>query len=217
MGAYTAPTITAAGLTIPSYQAVFNYLIGQYQSIYGANVNLDNSNADIQFISIIALAIVDVLNAVQLDYNNRSPVYAIGAALDTLVALNGLTRKQASFSTCQVILSGAPSTVVNNGVLEDVNGNLWNLPSTVTIGGGGTVTTTATAQVPGAIDAQIGQISGIVGGVTSGWTSVTNAVASVDGQPVETDSQLRTRQAAVDHFDCWNVRRRCSRSRGHAA
>lgn len=191
---YFPPFIGIAGLSIPSYNQILNYLIGQFQTAYGQTVYLGNDSADLQFISILALAMSDSMQALQLEYSNRGPNFAIGAALDSLVKINGLIRKLASFSTCPVTLTGTPGAVITNGIVSDVNGIQWALPPSVVISSGGTSTVLATCAVPGTIDAQIGQITGIFT-PTAGWTSVTNAIAATVGQPVETDAQLRARQA----------------------
>jgi uncharacterized phage protein gp47/JayE len=192
--AYSAPFIGPAGLSIPSFQDILDLYVSQFKAIYGQTIDLDNSSPDFQLMSVIALAAADAAQAVQLDYNNRSPATAIGAALDTLVKDNGLTRKAASASTCTVTLSGVVGSVVINGQVRDINGILWNLPASVTIGGGGTVDATATCTVLGAINALVGQITGIAT-PTAGWTSVTNATPATLGQAVESDAQLRARQA----------------------
>lgn len=194
MGSYSPPVITAAGLSIPTYQAILAYYMTQFRSIYGQTVYLGNDSADFQFLSILALAYSDTVQALQLEYNNRAPNFAIGAALDSLVKINGIARKPASFSNCVVLLTGTPGTTITNGIVSDVNGNQWSLPPSVTIGGGGTVTATAVCTVPGAVGATPGQISSIAT-PTAGWTSVTNLVGASVGLPVETDSQLRTRQS----------------------
>jgi uncharacterized phage protein gp47/JayE len=150
-----------------------------------------------QLCSVFALSWSDLANAVQQDYNSRSPVTAIGASLDTDVAYNGLIRKAASYSTCPVTLYGAPGTVVTNGKVQDSvpqQGYLWDLPATVQIGAGGTVATVATCEIIGAVSALIGQIN-LISTPTAGWVSVTNSSPAALGQPIETDSQLRTRQA----------------------
>lgn len=194
MSSYIPPFIGPAGLSVPAYADIVNYLQEQFKAIYGQDVYLGNDSADFQFIALIALLVQDNMNLAQLLYNNRSPSFAVGAALDSLVKINGLYRKVASFSTAAVTLTGTPGTTITNGVVTDVNGNKWNLPVTVLIGGSGTVITVATAQVTGLITAAIGQINGIAT-PTAGWTSVTNAAAASPGQPVESDSQLRARQA----------------------
>ena len=193
---YSPPIVTSAGLSIPSYNDIFQLYADGFKSIYGQTVDLDNSSSDAQLLSILALSASDCMQAIQLAYNNRSPVTAIGAALDTLVKLNGLARKKASFSTCLVVLTGTPGTVINNGVVRDINGNNWDLPGTVTLDGGGTATVTAVCETPGAINITAsGQLS-IIFTPTAGWSSVNNGSnVAVVGQPVETDAQLRGRQA----------------------
>ena len=193
---YTPPYVGSAGPVINGYQDILAYYLAAFQSIYGNTVALGNDSADFQWISIIALAEADEEAGLQLAYNQQSPATAIGAGLSVLVALNGLARKAASYSTCLVDITGTAGAVITNGVVQDVNGNLWNLPTSFTIGSGGTVTVTATAQQVGAINITApNQITTIVT-PQAGWTSVNNDsnVASI-GQPVETDSQLRVRQA----------------------
>lgn len=192
---YQAPTVDATGLHISSFQDILDYYTQQFQSIYGQQVDLENDSADFQFISLAALIASDSLNTAQLIFNNAGPVSAVGPALDILVKLNGLTRKPASNSTCLVTLTGTAGTVITNGVVSDVNGNSWNLPVNVTIGGGGTVTVLATAALPGPVTVAASQITGIVTPV-AGWTAVTNGsnLPSV-GVAVEADSSLRARQA----------------------
>ncbi len=192
--AYQAPYIDAAGLRIPSYTDILADLIAQAQSIFGADIYLGNDSMDYQLLSVVALKISDAFQSVQLAYNSRSPVTAIGSSLDAIVKMNGLTRKIPSYSTCQVTLTGTAGAVITNGIIQDVGGNKWDLPQSVTIGSGGTVTVTATCEVIGAITALNGDINSIVT-PTKGWTSIINSVVAVAGQPVETDSQFRTRQA----------------------
>lgn len=192
--AYTAPTITAAGLTIPLYSDVLADLIELAKSIYGDDIYLGTDSLDYQFISIFALKLTDAYNTAQLIYNNRSPATAIGSALDAIVKINGLKRKPASYSTCQVTLTGLYGTIITGGIVADVAGNLWSLPTPITIPIGGTLTVSATCQTLGAITATIGQIA-TISTPTQGWTSVTNSVPAAAGQATEVDSQLRSRQA----------------------
>ncbi|HLH04939.1 MAG TPA: baseplate J/gp47 family protein [Bryobacteraceae bacterium] len=192
--AYIPPYLGSSGLSIPAYADILNDLLGQFQTIYGQNVYMGPDSADYQFISAVALKISDTMQALQLVYNARAPLTAIGADLDSIVKLNGLTRKVASYSTCPVVITGTTGTVITNGVVRDVNGYTWNLPPQVTIQTGGTVTVTATCSTSGNINAAIGQIS-IIATPTAGWTAVTNTVPASAGQPIETDAQLRARQS----------------------
>lgn len=191
---YFAPSVDSTGFHSPTYSDILNYLLTSYKNIYGQDVYLGNDASDYQWISVVADKIYDVLSALQLDYNNRSVLTAVGAALDGLIKSNGITRKTATYSTCVVTCTGIAGTVIINGVVQDLSGYYWDLSSSVTIGTLGTVDTTATCRTIGAISALPASITSIVS-IQAGWTSVTNSVAAVLGQPVETDSQLRARQS----------------------
>src|SRR6185312_5787937 len=132
------------------------------------------------------------LQAVQGVYNSLDPQLAIGVALDNTGKLIGSPRKSASYSTVLLTLGGTVGAVINNGVARDINGNLWNLPPSVTIGSGGTVTAIGTAQLLGNITANPGDIAQI-SVPAAGWTSVTNLANATPGQPIEQDSQYRAR------------------------
>lgn len=195
MGAYAPPTIGPSGLVLPSYNSILNYLTSTFLSIYGQNYYLGNDSAAYQLLSLIALVCYDSALAIQQAYNNMSPATATGAGLSLLVALNGLQRLAASYSTCLVTVSGVAGTVVTGGVIQNsVTGDLWNLPN-LTIPSGGSITVTATAQQSGPINAAASQLTVITTPV-GGWNSVTNGSNTPSlGQPVETDSALRQRQA----------------------
>jgi len=191
--AYFPPYIDASGLQIPTYTDIENLLISNARSIFGSDIYLENDSQDFQEIALRAQAIYDTMLAVQLAYNNRSPLSAIGAGLDSIVAINGLVRRGQTASTVSVNLTGTAFTLIQNAVVADTNGNLWNLPSSVTLDAGGLATATATSQTSGTVTALAGQVSVIVT-PTFGWTSVTNLDAATPGQAIETDAELRARQ-----------------------
>jgi uncharacterized phage protein gp47/JayE len=191
---YFEPYIDAAGLHIPTYEDIIAYLLNAYEALCPPGVYLANDSAEYQFISVLALAYNDAMQANQIAYNSRGPISAIGAALDIVVQANGLIRKSASYSTCDVILTGTTGTVITGGIVSDVNGNQWSLPSPITIPSGGSITVTATCIAIGSIPAAPGNINNIAT-PTQGWTAVNNTASAISGQPAETDMQLRARQA----------------------
>lgn len=188
----TAPTITATGISAPSFSDVFAYLQAKFRAIYGADAYLDPDSQDGQFLAVIAQSISDA-NAIAIAiYNSFSPATAQGAALSSQVKINGIARDIASFSTVDVLISGTVGTTITNGVVTDSAGNRWSLPPSVTLAGT-TITVTATCQTIGAIPAAANTVTGIAT-PTRGWASVTNPSAATAGAPVETDAQLRQRQ-----------------------
>ena len=194
MSTYLPPILTAAGLTIPNYQAILQDNLAQYQKIYGANQYVGVDSAIYQLLSVISLKNADTLAALQYSYNQTSPATAVGAGLDRLVKLNGIARLPYTYSIANLLITGTPAAVISNGSAQDTNGNIWLLPATVTIGGGGTVNVSATCTTAGNVTAEPGSIN-IVATPQPGWTSVTNAVAAFPGTPIESDSQLRARQS----------------------
>lgn len=190
--AYTAPYIDDAGLHIPTYADIRDDLVEQFKSIYGQDIYLENDSQDYQMISVFALKTYDTMQLLQIVYNNHSPKTAVGTGLDSLVKLNGIRRKEASHSTCEVTLTGTAGTSIAAGVVEDESGNQWTLPENIVLPDS-TIQVTATCVPLGAIEAAAGTINKIVN-PQKGWTAVTNNDAAVPGRPVETDEQLRYRQ-----------------------
>ena len=191
--AYTAPFIDDAGLHIPSYIDIRDDLIEQFKQIYGQDIYLENDSQDYQMISAFALKTYDTMQMLQIIYNNRSPKTAIGTSLDSIVKMNGITRKKASYSTCVLTLTGDIGTVIANGICEDESGYKWYLPANITFENE-TIDIAAQCEDIGAIEATIGTINKIYT-PQKGWISVINKVNAVAGEPVETDEQLRQRQS----------------------
>ena len=187
-------TITSTGITIPTYQQILSALQNLMMSIYGNDIILDDSTMDGQLIGILAEAFNQSNNTAVQIYNGFSPTYAQGSYLDSLVQINGLTRKTASYSTVEVVIEGIGSTVIENGIVSDNEGNQWLLPSTVTIPENGSITVTATAQNSGAVYSAPNTVTTIVTPF-NGWQSVNNPNAANMGEPAESDASLRQRQA----------------------
>lgn len=193
------PTIDSAGISIPAYEDILATLQARYQSIYGSDAYLGEDSQDGQWVAIIAAAINDANAAMVLCYNNFSPSRAVGEGLSSVIKINGLTRKVPTYSTVSLLLTGDTGTIIVNGEAKDDLGNVWLLPSSVTIPSGGTITVTATAENSGAIRAPSGTIT-VINTPVRGWTSVTNPSAAAVGIAVEQDATLRRRQAASRTF-----------------
>lgn len=196
--AYLPARITAAGLTIPSFEDILDDNVQGYLNIYGPNQFVGDSSFVYQFINILSLKCSDVNQGLQYVYNSYGPQTAIGAGQDRLYKLNGIARLAYTYSTVLLTITGTPGTVIPNGVAQDVNGNQWLLPQPdpdpVTIPGGGTINVTATCTTPGNVTAEPNTIT-IIASPVGGWTGVNNSAAATPGQPIEADSQFRARQA----------------------
>lgn len=187
------PTVDDAGISIPTYNDIYQSLISSFKSIYGSDLYVAPDSQDGQLIAIFAKAIHDSNQAAVAVFQSFSPTYAQGAGLSSVVKINGIQRLVASNSTVDLTLVGQVGTVINNGQASDINKVKWNLPALVTIPISGSTVVTATCNEPGAITALIGTITKIAT-PTLGWQSVTNASAAAPGNVVELDSELKLRQ-----------------------
>ncbi|EMQ1062198.1 baseplate J/gp47 family protein [Klebsiella pneumoniae] len=187
-------TVTAEGISAPDYQTVLDTITGYFQQIYGLDAYLEPDSKDGQMVALVALAIHDANNTAISVYRSFSPATALGDALTSNVKINGITRRAATNSTVDLLLTGTVGTTITNGSVRDTNSVIWNLPATVVIGTDGTVVATATCANSGAVAAVAGSVSGI-NTPTRGWASVTNPLAATVGIAAETDAELRVRQS----------------------
>ncbi|MGS2832429.1 baseplate J/gp47 family protein [Klebsiella pneumoniae] len=187
-------TVTAEGISAPDYQTVLDTITGYFQQIYGSDAYLEPDSKDGQMVALVALAIYDANNTAISVYRSFSPATALGDALTSNVKINGITRRAATNSTVDLLLTGTVGTAITNGSVRDTNSVVWNLPATVVIGSDGTVVATATCANSGAVAAVAGSVNGI-NTPTRGWASVTNPLAATVGVAAETDAELRVRQS----------------------
>ncbi|EIW8616966.1 TPA: baseplate J/gp47 family protein [Klebsiella pneumoniae] len=187
-------TVTAEGISAPDYQTVMDTITGYFQQIYGSDAYLEPDSKDGQMVALVALAIHDANNTAISVYRSFSPATALGDALTSNVKINGITRRAATNSTVDLLLTGTVGTTITNGSVRDKNSVVWNLPATVVIGSDGTVVATATCVNSGAVAAVAGSVNGI-NTPTRGWASVTNPLAATVGVAAETDAELRVRQS----------------------
>ena len=197
--------VTENGISAPTYEEILEYFQTQARNIFGSDINLDADTQDGQLIAIISAAFND-LNAQSIaTYNSFNPQTAVGTALDNVVAVNGLVRKQASYSTADLRIVGQAGTLIENGFAIDTFERRWDLPESVVIPISGEVTVTATCEEIGAITAEANSIT-IIGNPTLGWQTVNNPLAANVGDPVETDTALKARQAkstALPSISLW--------------
>jgi len=192
--AYFAPYVDETGFHYPTYNDILEDYIDKMQTIYGTGIYLGADSMDYQFVSVQARKVFDSYQACEIAYNAHSPKTSIGNGLDWVVAINGLTRHKPTHSVADLMLTGTPHTIVENGIVADAQGILWDLPEQSIIGDDGSVIVQATCREYGIVTAASNTITKIMTPV-AGWTSVTNSDPATVGSVTETDAQLRARQA----------------------
>ena len=192
------PTISPAGLAIPTYNQCLSGLQTDYFGIYGADAQLGPNDLDGQLLAIFAQGYFDLCQVLQNIYNSFSPLSAQGAFLDNIVALDGITRTTATASTATLTIVGQVGITITNGQVGDNLGlgTVWNLPASVTIPSGGTINVLATCTTLGAIPAAIATLTNILT-PTAGWQTVNNSAIATPGLAVITDAQLQQNQQAA--------------------
>src|SRR5476649_1219493 len=101
-----APIVSAAGISGPDYADIFAQFQNAFWSINGSDAVLTSDSQDGQMLAVVSQAVYDAGQAIIADYNSRSPSTAQGAALASLVKLNGITKKAASNSQVVVTIVG---------------------------------------------------------------------------------------------------------------
>jgi uncharacterized phage protein gp47/JayE len=187
-------TISETGISAPIYADILASMQASFQNIYGADVYLQPDSQDGQWLAVLAYYYNQCNSMVIAAYNSFSPATAVGAALSSNVKINGLERDTSSNSTVVITVGGTAGAPLTNAALSDPNNNVWLLPASVNIPDSGSIEVTATAQLPGAITLASGVVMTILT-PTRGWQTAATAAVAEPGAPVETDAQLRARQA----------------------
>lgn len=201
-------TLDASGLTVNTVTEIAENLTAAFQSIYGADININANSPDGQMIGILAQAIEDNLQLLVQVFNSFSLESSFGTILDQRVAMSGIARNQGTFTVARVAvtatqavsLPGQDALILDPGAqvftVADTAGNQFQLQTTHAFGGAGTVSLAFAAVTLGQIQTTANTIQTIVT-VTLGIASVNNPTTAgdVEGIPEETDPQLKIRQA----------------------
>ena len=126
--------------------------------------------------------------------NQFNPLTAEGAFQDALGMIYFITRKVAESTLVDCTCSGLSGTVIPAGSLvQDSNGNRYQLVNAATIGAGGTVTATFASVDKSPIVCNAGTVTTIIT-VIAGWDSVTNAAAGITGRVAESQYDFEKRR-----------------------
>lgn len=187
--------LDASGFHYADFPTFLSFYQDEYRAIYGADTYLEADSQDGQWIAVQAQSAYDLCALFAAVYNSFSPSTGQGDALSRNVKINGIKRRVPTFSTADLLIVGQQGTTLTDALAEDSNGNKWAIPSPTVIPVSGSITVTATCQTIGAISAGANTINKIAT-PTLGWQTVNNPLAATEGEPVESDAQLRSRQTA---------------------
>ena len=186
--------VSASGLSVDTLEEVQTALAAAWRGAFGADADLDTPESpDAQIVGILAEREASLQEALEALYSATRVASAIGTQLDGLARLAGVTRLPARATTAAVRLVGTSGTVLAAGRVIELqpSGARFVLPA-ATIGVGGTVDVTATAEATGPTVVLAGAVWTIATPV-SGWTGVTSLVDGETGRDLELDDAFRAR------------------------
>ncbi len=191
--------MTVYGLTEDGFERkrlldILEELETSLKTAFGENIDLTSESGFGQFVGIMSEAFSDQWQSQEDTYNSQYPSTAQSTQLSNVVMLNGIERKEATYSTVTATITGTSGTVIpagNQASVADTQA-VFITQSEVTITAG-TIDVEMVAEEAGEISALSGTLTTIETPIF-GWTGVTNALDADEGTAQETDPELRIRR-----------------------
>jgi len=187
------PEFTVDGISVQTYQEIYDELAASYRLIYGDDINLDADSPDGQRVAIEAQSRLDLQTFGLTLYQQLDPDFSFGTAQNRLIKLSGISRRPGTRSQVDVsVTTDRPVTLPADYAVEDTLGQAWTTLTSVDVPLG-TTTVTLFAEEFGALAADASTVTEPVTFVT-GVLTVTNPLAATPGVDEETAEELRIRR-----------------------
>lgn len=187
------PEFTPGGVSIQTFQEIFDELAAGYRAIYGEDINLAPESPDGQRVGIEAEARYDVQQFALAMYRNLDPDFAQGEALNVLIKWAGLERRPGTRSQVDAtVTTDRPLTLPADYTVQDDLGQQWITGSPVSVPAGSSTVTLYSREF-GAVEAEPGTVTEPVT-IVLGVAGISNEFPALVGQEEETDEQLRIRR-----------------------
>lgn len=161
---------------------------------FGGGLNPALNTPQGQLASSLAAIVSDKDSEIALICNQVDPQYATGRFQDAIGRLYFLTRLPAKATAVTAILGGLAGTVVPAGTIaQDNGGNTYTLLGAVTIGAGGTVSSSWQNVATGPIPCPAGTLTQVYQAV-NGWDTISNPADGILGQNIESPAEFELRR-----------------------
>lgn len=194
--------IDSSGIQIKTLADVVAALTLAFQTIYGSDVNLDQNSPDGQLLNAFALMIIDQSQLIVQDYSSKDPDQAIGASLDAVAQLCGLTRRGGTYTELAAVIVASGSLNLNGldtstpFTIADANGNQYRLINSASLTTGSNTLSFRAVDI-GNVQVSLNTLTTIVTPIL-GVLSANNPTApSTQGEDQETDATFRLRRQAA--------------------
>lgn len=193
-------TFTNKGVEIPSADSVKAELQQMFVDAFGSEINLDDSTPQGQLIVSLATIIMDknnnlmqIINAFNPNTVKNDEVSGL-AWQDALGMIYGLTRKEASKSSVNCVVSGVAGTVIpSNAQAISVNNDLFKISQETVIGDNGQANVVFYSVESGEIPVEANSINRIYTSVV-GWDTINNPSSGILGGKAETRAEFERRR-----------------------
>lgn len=190
-------TYNSAGIDMDPYADVKSDMDTEGKDLWGDGINLEPDGFVGGSFEINSRALATINQIVQNVYDSFRIPNASGTALDSLIALIGLTRQSQAYSTATLTLTASvPTTVTAGSLYGTASGINFATDEEVVFTVAGSKDVAATCTIVGEQNAAAGEINQKVSSVY-GITAVTNAVAAIPGRDRETDPEIRVRHSTA--------------------
>ena len=184
---------TPEGVTIDTFDDIYNRLADGIKGIYGADIDLSQNTPDGQRLGIIAKEILDGQSFGALLYSQLDVDFSFGSFQDVICKIAGVFRSPAKRSQADIdIVVSTDLTLEAGYTIEDDNGQKWLTDSDNTLNAGANVITVF-ADTFGEIQAEADTITTPIT-IILGVDSVTNPLPATVGVDEESDEQVRIRR-----------------------
>jgi uncharacterized phage protein gp47/JayE len=190
-----------AGIIVDRYDDIKNRLIALAEAQWGDSVDTGVDSDDDAWlghkINNVSLLLSEINEVVQSLYDGMNIVNATGTHLANLVALIGLSRQSAAYSTATLTLTADRATTVPAGTRYATAADVvFETDVALVFTAAGSSTVAATCTVAGPFAAAAATITTIKDSVY-GITACTNVAAATPGRYRETDAQLKVRHTTA--------------------
>ena len=188
--------ITDTGIKAPPTNEVIDGVWEMFKKAFGKDMNTAMNTPQGQLVTSLAAIITDERNQMINLLNQFDPRYAQGIWQDGLGYIYFMTRKHATHSSVEIVLTGLAGTTIAAGTLfNDVNGNTWQTTQKTIIGNDGSATAHALCTRSGIVEAAPDTITTIPKAI-SGLDRITNPYAAIAGVNEESRIDFEKRRYA---------------------
>ena len=188
---------TLQGIIVPDTGTVQTDVENEFQSNFGADMDMSASSPQGRLIEMETLSRIGVVSLCALIANQINIDYATGQYLDAIGAFYGVSRHGATKTRVLATVSGVNGTIIPAGsIAKTTAGDSFYLESETTIPPTGNTQSYFLSVESGAIPCATGTLTNIVS-QTVGWETINNPAAAEIGSAMESDFAYRNRIKAA--------------------